>query len=55
MKLEPARGNGIARNWKGSSLFISARGSGAVQFYFMCGDEGDTLEKYKKEVLPAFL
>jgi hypothetical protein len=29
---------------------------GVTQFniYLMCGDEEDTLEKYKKEVLPAF-
>ncbi len=30
--------------------------AGVTQFniYLMCGDEEDTLEKYKKEVLPAF-
>jgi probable F420-dependent oxidoreductase len=32
------------------------RKAGVTQFniYLMCGDEEDTLEKYKKEVLPAF-
>jgi probable F420-dependent oxidoreductase len=31
-------------------------GAGVTQFniYLMCGDEEDTLEKYKKEVLPVF-
>jgi probable F420-dependent oxidoreductase len=31
-------------------------GAGVTQFniYLMCGDEEDTLEKYKREVLPAF-
>jgi hypothetical protein len=31
--------------------------AGVTQFniYLMCGEEEDTLEKYKKEVLPAFL
>jgi hypothetical protein len=30
---------------------------GVTQFnvYLMCGDEEDTLEQYKKKVLPAFL
>jgi alkanesulfonate monooxygenase SsuD/methylene tetrahydromethanopterin reductase-like flavin-dependent oxidoreductase (luciferase family) len=30
--------------------------AGVTQFniYLMCGDEEDTLEKYKKDVLPAF-
>jgi alkanesulfonate monooxygenase SsuD/methylene tetrahydromethanopterin reductase-like flavin-dependent oxidoreductase (luciferase family) len=30
--------------------------AGVTQFniYLMCGDEEDTLEKYKAEVLPAF-
>jgi hypothetical protein len=29
---------------------------GVTQFniYLMCGDEEDTLEKYKKEILPEF-
>jgi len=29
---------------------------GVTQFnvYLMCGDEEDTLEQYKKEILPAF-
>jgi hypothetical protein len=26
----------------------------AIQYLLMCGDEEDTLEAYKKEVLPAF-
>ena len=40
---------------RGGDIRALAR-AGVTQFniYLMCGDEEDTLEKYKKEILPAF-
>jgi len=39
-----------------STALLAYRDVGVTQFnvYLMCGDEEDTLEAYKREVLPAF-
>jgi hypothetical protein len=33
---------------------LARAGVTQLNIYLMCGNEEDTLEKYKKEVLPAF-